>query len=99
LENPFNSVAPDAVTQALVKISHYADLPRLEEYPFFKSPSGHHHNHKGGMMAKNKKIKKRNVNSLHLIQPNAAGIDVGATEMSSRPASSMVTTRPRQVFY
>jgi len=69
LENPFNSVAPDAVTQALVKISHYADLPRLEEYPFFKSPSGHHHNHKGGMMAKNKKIKKRNVNSLHLIQP------------------------------
>jgi hypothetical protein len=35
LENPFVSMAPDVVTQALVKISHYADLPRLEEYPFF----------------------------------------------------------------
>jgi transposase len=33
------------------------------------------------MMAINKKIRKRNVNSLHFIQPNAAGIDVGATEI------------------
>ena len=81
LENPFNSVAQDVVNQALVKISHHADLSRLEEYPFYTSPSGHHHNFYGGMMAKNKKIRKRHVNSLHIMQPNATGIDVGATEI------------------
>jgi hypothetical protein len=81
MENPLISVAPDVVNQAMVKISHYADLSRLEEYPFYSSPSGHHHNSYGGMMAKNKKIRKRNVSSLHIMQPNAAGIDVGATEI------------------
>jgi transposase len=81
LGNPFNSVAPDVVTRALVEISHYAGLPRLEEYPFFASPSGHHHNFEGGVMAKNKKIKRRNVSALHIMQPHAAGIDIGATEI------------------
>ena len=74
-------MAPDVVPRALVEISHYADLPRLEEYPFFASPSGHHHNFEGGVMAKNKKIRRRNVSALHIMQPHAAGIDIGATEI------------------
>jgi transposase len=79
-------VAPDAVTRSLVKLyilDWNTDLSRLEEY-LLLSPFGHHNNmDKEWVMAKKKQYKKRKNTSvsLHVLQANSAGIDIGATEI------------------
>jgi hypothetical protein len=74
-------MVPDLVTQTLVKITLKSkdDLSRLEEYLF--SRSGHHHNFSEDIMAKRQRKKTKQMKPLHVIQPNAAGIDIGATEI------------------
>jgi transposase len=86
--NPLKSVAPNAVNRSLVKLYIHnwnTGLSRIEEYFF-----NHHSatpfsimNLKRNLeMAKDQKQKKSGeVQSLHELQPNAAGIDIGATEI------------------
>jgi len=80
LQNPFVSVAPDVVTQTLVKPGHFVSwLSRLEEYfqiTFRRPPIS-----MGDLMMTKRKKKEKKVKLLHVLQPNAAGIDIGATEI------------------
>jgi transposase len=54
-------------------------LSRLEEYLF--SRSGHHQYLLEDIMAKRQRKRSKKMQPLHVIQPNAAGIDIGATEI------------------
>jgi hypothetical protein len=51
-------------------------LSRLEEY--FLSLSGHHHNHEMKLIMARRKNKAK---SLREIQPDLAGVDIGASEI------------------
>jgi hypothetical protein len=54
-------------------------LSRLEEYLF--SRSGRHQYLLEDIMAKRQRKRSKKMKPLHVIQPNAAGIDIGATEI------------------
>ena len=79
-QNPFVSVAPDVVTQTLVK-------PRLfcvRAIPFRRLLLNHLPAtaiSMGDLMMAKRKKKGKTVKALHVLQPNAAGIDIGATEI------------------
>lgn len=74
-------MVPDPVSQSLVKtVFLYKDsLSRLEEYLF--SRSGRHQFLLEDIMAKRQRERTKKIKPLHVIQPNAAGIDIGATEI------------------
>jgi transposase len=69
-----------SVTQALVKAVYKNSLSRLEEYFFFHNLATTHF-FAEGIMAKRKQKKSKKMKPLHTIKPNAAGIDVGASEI------------------
>ena len=79
-QNPFVSVAPDVVTQTLVKPRVFC----VRAIPFRRLLLNHLPAtaiSMGDLMMAKRKKKGKTVKALHVLQPNAAGIDIGATEI------------------